>query len=133
MARLTAARFGLAAPPRPSAVEPPPRTSARARGYNAQWDRASRLFLRAHPLCRGCEAAGRVEPSTLTDHVIPHRGDMVRFWDRAWWQASCTWCHNVVKQILELRFEAGELVAADLWLDSPTALAVRAREQPAPR
>lgn len=127
MGRLTGVKSGLASAPTAAtfAVDPSPRSSARDRGYDARWDRASKQFLRAHPLCRGCEAAGRTEPATLTDHVIPHKGDRSRFWDRAWWQASCAWCHNVVKQGLEHRFEAGELVADDLWLDSPVARAAR--------
>lgn len=124
--RLKAARSGLATPGRAHCVQLAPRASARARGYDARWDRASKQFLRSHPLCRGCDAVGRIEPSTLTDHVIPHRGDLARFWDRAWWQASCKWCHDVVKQVLERRFEAGEIEAADLWLDSSAARAARA-------
>lgn len=133
MRRLTAARTGLAAPPRATSAEPPPRQSFRERGYDARWDRASMAFRRAHPICCGCEAAGAVEPSALTDHVIPHRGDMRLMWDRSNWQACCAWCHNVVKQILERRFEAGELEAADLRLDSKAALALRAAERAAGR
>ncbi len=55
---------------------------------------------------------------------------MKRFWDRALWQASCDWCHNVVKQILEQMFDAGKITADDLWLDSPIALEIARRELP---
>jgi 5-methylcytosine-specific restriction endonuclease McrA len=113
----------LAAPPDPTpgAVR---RGSARARGYSRAWEKASKAFIRAHPLCRGCLAMGRPRSAVLTDHVIPHRGDMARFWDSAWWQPSCAWHHDAVKQQLERQFDAGEIGAADLWLDSRTALAL---------
>ena len=32
-------------------------------------------YLARHPLCVPCEAAGRLEPATVVDHVVPHRGD----------------------------------------------------------
>lgn len=100
---------------------PPQRTSARDRGYTARWDKASRAFLRANPYCRGCLALGRAEPARLTDHVVPHRGDMTLFWSRDLWQASCRWHHDAVKERLEHLFEAGRIAAEDLWLDSEVA------------
>lgn len=99
------------------------RGSARERGYGARWDRASAGFKQAHPLCMGCEAIGRVVPVNVTDHVEPHKGDMVRFWDARRWQPACSWHHDTVKQILERRYAAGEIHLDDLWLNS--ALAVR--------
>lgn len=30
----------------------------------------------------------------VVDHVRPHRGDMVLFWDVANWQSLCLSCHN---------------------------------------
>lgn len=120
MGRLRAPRSPLA--PAPARAPTLGRGSARERGYDAAWDRASRQFLREHPLCRGCLAMGLVRPSALTDHVVPHKGDRARFWDRSLWQASCRWHHDVVKQMLERMFEAGELGLDDLWLDSPVAI-----------
>jgi hypothetical protein len=125
--RLAAAPSALAKAPT-IAVAAMERPSARARGYTSKWDKASLAFLAVHPLCRGCEAVGRTEAATLTDHVVPHRGDMARFWDRAWWQASCEWHHNVVKKILEAMFDAGTIGCDDLWLDSATAVAIARRE-----
>lgn len=112
--RLGGAQASKAAPLR--------RGSAQKRGYTHAWDKASKAFLAAHPLCRGCKAMGRVEPSILTDHVIPHRGDQRQFWDREWWQASCGWHHSTVKQRLEAEFDAGKILAEDLWLDSDVAV-----------
>jgi 5-methylcytosine-specific restriction protein A len=28
------------------------------------------------------------------DHVVPHKGDSVKFWDESNHQALCTRCHN---------------------------------------
>ena len=66
-----------------------------------RWRRRSRAFLRAHPLCRFCEATSRVTLATLVDHIKPHRGDEALFWDEGNWQGLCTTCHNSVKQAQE--------------------------------
>jgi len=121
-ARLGGARASAAAPLR--------RGSAQQRGYDARWAKASRAFLAAHPLCRGCAALGRIEPATLTDHVIPHRGNTVRFWDEVGWQPSCAWHHDAIKQRLEAMFAVGQIAADDLWLDSGAAIALSRRIQP---
>jgi 5-methylcytosine-specific restriction enzyme A len=99
------------------------RGTARERGYDARWDRASVAFRWAHPLCVGCLALGRVVPADVTDHIEPHRGNKTLFWNRANWQAACSWHHDVVKKRLEQRFDANELAAADLRLDSEWAKA----------
>ncbi len=98
------------------------RGSARSRGYDARWDRAAADFRRDHPLCLGCEAVGRIEATTVTDHVVPHKGDMVLFWDRTRWQPACGWHHDVVKQRLEAMYAAGEIGEEALRLDSPEAV-----------
>jgi 5-methylcytosine-specific restriction enzyme A len=79
------------------------RPSARERGYTSTWQRAREGFLRKHPLCRACLDLGRTEPATDVDHITPHRGDKVRFWDRANWQALCHRCHSA-KTARESRF-----------------------------
>jgi 5-methylcytosine-specific restriction protein A len=59
--------------------------SAEAAAYRrlyklAAW-RARRLDqLTREPLCLYCMAAGIVEPATIADHAIPHRGDLDLFW-----------------------------------------------------
>lgn len=100
------------------------RGSARERGYGARWDKSSAGFKRSHPLCLGCEAVGWVTATTITDHVIPHRGEMTLFWDRDGWQPSCGWHHSVVKQKLEALHEQGRVTDADLWLNSSKAKAL---------
>jgi 5-methylcytosine-specific restriction endonuclease McrA len=100
------------------------RGSARARGYTQQWDAAAKAFLDDRPLCLGCEALGWTKPSTLVDHVVPHRGDMVVFWDRSRWQPSCRWHHDVVKKRLEQMLDKQQATETDLWLSSGAAMAL---------
>jgi 5-methylcytosine-specific restriction enzyme A len=98
------------------------RGSARDRGYSAAWDKASKGFLRSHPLCLGCNAVGRVTAAELTDHVEPHKGDWIKFWDTERWQPACRWHHDVVKQRLETMFARYQIVVDDLWLSSAIAI-----------
>lgn len=73
------------------------RPDATVRGYNARWRKYRIVFLARHPLCGnpfGTHGAGEVVPSTVVDHIVPHRGDTTLFWDKANHQAVCTRCHN---------------------------------------
>ena len=64
------------------------------RGYNNRWLRAREAWLNVHPLCECCKAEGRVTSGVVVDHIIPHKGDMILFWDRTNWQTLCIPCHN---------------------------------------
>lgn len=64
------------------------------RGYGQRWAAASKAYLQRHPLCVRCMAMGVRMVSQVTDHIIPHRGDMELFWDESNWQALCIVCHN---------------------------------------
>jgi 5-methylcytosine-specific restriction endonuclease McrA len=107
------------------------RGSARERGYTVEWDKAALFFRRQHPLCLGCEAVGRITATEVVDHVVPHKGDMVLFWDQSRWQPACRFHHDVVKQQLELMFARGAIAEADLWLNSSSAIAITKRERSA--
>jgi len=50
-----------------------------------------------------CESSGRIEPATVIDHIIPHRGDQSLFWDQSNWQALCKPHHDRDKQSQERR------------------------------
>ena len=76
------------------ALHPEDVRSAEARGYGSAWQRESKKFLLMHPLCEACLRSGRVTPSAVVDHKIPHRGDKKLFWDRSNWQALCKRCHD---------------------------------------
>jgi 5-methylcytosine-specific restriction endonuclease McrA len=69
--------------------------------YDARWRKARINFLAEHPLCVLCKQAGRLTPSTVVDHVIPHKGDLSLFWDTRNWQAICATCHEAVKKAAE--------------------------------
>jgi 5-methylcytosine-specific restriction protein A len=32
--------------------------------------------------------------ATVVDHVVPHRGDPVLFWEESNWQSQCQPCHD---------------------------------------
>ena len=82
------------------------RGSARERGYNAAWDRASRGHRARHPLCQYCALVDEVKAADLTDHLYPHRGDHVVFWNKTYWVSSCDDCHNGFKQRVERKGRA---------------------------
>ena len=70
------------------------RPSAARRGYGPRWRQARASFLAQHPLCAACRARGRVVQATVVDHVVPHRGDQLLFWDESNWSPSCKLCHD---------------------------------------
>jgi 5-methylcytosine-specific restriction protein A len=70
------------------------RPSAARRGYGPRWRRARAAYLARHPLCGSCSAEGRLQPATVVDHVVPHRGDPGLFWDKRNWAALCKSCHD---------------------------------------
>ena len=82
------------------------RGSSSERGYDRRWRKARDAWLREHPLCgdrdggqsrehSACAREGRVTAAAVVDHVVPHRGDDARFWDRGNWQALCRACHDL--------------------------------------
>jgi hypothetical protein len=71
------------------------------RGYDGKWQQARLAYLAEHPLCAACQARGIVRYACVVDHILPHRGDKVLFWDRRNWQALCKGCHDGDKQRLE--------------------------------
>ena len=87
---------------RPDVVRP----SAHARGYTRDWQKASKQFLDAHPLCVRCRAKGRVTGATVVDHITDHKGDQRLFWDEANWQPLCK-PHHDHKTLVEGRTPRG--------------------------
>ena len=83
-----------------------PQRSAYARGYTKEWDRKAKAFRVRYQLCgmrpggqlpvmSQCYLEQRDTAATKTDHVVPHRGDRVLFWDAINnWQSLCERCHN---------------------------------------
>ncbi len=81
------------------------RPSPSARGYDRHWQKARRLFLLDHPLCVRCAERRLIVAASIVDHIVPHRGDRLVFWDRDNWQALCKRCHDK-KTMGEDRVEA---------------------------
>jgi 5-methylcytosine-specific restriction protein A len=70
------------------------RGSARKRGYTSAWDKAREAYLRKHPMCRRHQELGVYVAATVVDHIVPHKGDMAKFWDTTNWQPLCKTCHD---------------------------------------
>ncbi len=73
-----------------------------------------------------------VEPATVVDHVVPHKGDADLFWDRDNWQPCCKWHHDVVKQALERQFASGSIGRTALRLTSAEARRITRLLAPTP-
>lgn len=77
--------------------------SSSARGYTYEWQQARAEWLTMNPLCVMCARRNLVTQATVVDHIKPHQGDMILFWDRTNWQSLCVHCHNALKQRQEHR------------------------------
>ena len=44
--------------------------TAHERGYGARWQKLRAYVLATEPLCRECQAGGRVTPATDVDHIV---------------------------------------------------------------
>lgn len=69
--------------------------------YGRLWRKRSRRYLDKNPLCVRCAELGRVGAATVVDHKVPHKGDVVLFWDEDNWQSLCGHHHNSWKQLIE--------------------------------
>lgn len=70
------------------------RLGSTARGYNYRWQRFREHWLSHNPLCVECRKAGRSVEATDLDHIVPHKGDMERFWDKSNVQGLCASHHS---------------------------------------
>lgn len=70
------------------------RRNAVACGYGFRWRIASKAFLARNPLCIECMKHRRLVAATVTDHIVPHKGDPALFWNQDNWQPLCKPCHD---------------------------------------
>ena len=89
------------------------RSTVRTRGYSAQrranasesekallsfynspaWQKCRKAFRAANPLCKSCEALGRVTAAEVVDHIVERRdGGSDLDWNNL--QSLCHTCHN---------------------------------------
>jgi hypothetical protein len=79
--------------------------------YDRKWRKRRAEQLSAHPLCRICmDVFARVEPATVADHIVPHRGDPVLFAGPL--QSLCASCHSSLKQQQET---SGRIKGCDVY------------------
>lgn len=74
----------------------------------ARWQKIRAIVLANEPLCRFCLAKGRVVPSTVADHVEPHRNDPEKFFAGPF-MGLCAPCHSGLKQSIEVRGYSNEI------------------------
>jgi 5-methylcytosine-specific restriction protein A len=70
---------------------------ARAFYNSRRWRNYRAAYLRKHPLCATCEAAGQVTPARIVDHVTP-MSEGGAPWDPANHQGQCGPCHQRKRQ-----------------------------------
>lgn len=70
------------------------RGTSHQRGYDARWNKARIEHLDEHPLCVDCAKRDYITPATVVDHIVPHKGNDVLFWDQSNWQSLCKPCHD---------------------------------------
>lgn len=87
------------------------RGSARKRGYDAEWERESRLFL-GRPENRYC-CCGCGRRADVVDHRVAHKGNKALFWDRGNWQAMSYGCNSRKAATSEGGFGNPKLSSAD--------------------
>jgi 5-methylcytosine-specific restriction protein A len=75
----------------------------------AAWQWLRKQHLEAHPLCAMCEKIGHVTAAEVVDHIKPHKGDRILFFDPANLSSLCKWHHDSVKQAEEKRGYSNEI------------------------
>jgi 5-methylcytosine-specific restriction endonuclease McrA len=78
--------------------------------YGRRWGKKRAAQLEQEPFCRLCAAIGIMTRATVADHIEPHRGDPVAFWNNEL-QSLCKLHHDSTKQIQE---KSGYLTGSDL-------------------
>ena len=70
------------------------RESANKRGYNYKWQKYRAVFLAKNPFCTEHLKENKYVIATVVDHIVPHKGDMVLFWNEKNHQGLCESCHS---------------------------------------
>ena len=87
---------------------------AKGNPYNYTWQQKRARYLAAHPFCVHCREKGLFVAATVVDHIIPHKGCEILFWDKTNWQALCVNCHSSIKQ-REERGRVKPRIGEDGW------------------
>lgn len=76
------------------ALKPKRSTDHHRARKTASFRRQREAFLRDNPFCAEHDRHGVKRLGGVLDHIKPHRGDDVLFWDQDNWQNLCRECHN---------------------------------------
>ena len=60
-----------------------------------RWKESWLRHMRSFPLCQTCQESGQITAAQVVDHIEPHRGDVLLFWDESNWQSLCKRCHDL--------------------------------------
>lgn len=65
--------------------------------YGWQWQKARKAYLLENPFCGHCllMQPKQYTQAKIVDHIKPHKGDIILFWDRSNWQGLCKFHHDV--------------------------------------
>lgn len=70
--------------------------------YGRRWAKLRANYLAENPYCVYCEQEGRGYLfGSVVDHIEPHRGDPLLFWDENNLQTLCKQHHDAAKQAEE--------------------------------
>ena len=64
------------------------------RGYDYEWRKFRKQYLKYHPLCVECTKMGRLRRATDVDHIKPLRDHPELKYDESNLQALCHSCHS---------------------------------------
>lgn len=65
-----------------------------------RWITLARMQLKKHPTCAMCARQSKLAAAEVVDHIVPHRGDEIKFWYGSL-RSLCADCHNGLKQRIE--------------------------------
>lgn len=118
----------LRSPTLQNSQAPKPRRDSRSKeaaAYRAWYKtpiwKAIRLNqLSTHPLCRMCEAEGRIVAASVCDHINPHRGAWDAFVSGPF-QSLCKPCHDRHAQRRDRTGHETKVIGLDGWPVGPDA------------
>jgi 5-methylcytosine-specific restriction endonuclease McrA len=71
------------------------RPNSYQRGYDKEWFGYRNWFLSVHRFCADPFKRHLIpEVATVVDHIQPHKGDVILFWNKDNHQALCKSCHD---------------------------------------
>lgn len=80
-----------------------------------EWRRLRKAQLARESFCRMCARIGRRTQAVIADHVVPHRGDRMLFFDPSNLQSLCDPHHKSEKARIENGRPARIPVGLDGW------------------